>query len=196
MGIKLFSKPLGGMGSQPSTVMGNPITETGGPGKAKSIGPANTPPPVTPPWMKIALAEHALNVREIAGAAVHPRIKLYHSHTSLKATSDEVPWCSSFVNYVMDTVGFPGTHSAAARSWWTWGRPIDGAKYGAIAVLRRGGSRNPNDKGPGHVAFVIDSRPGFVILLGGNQSNAITIAEFPAGDVFGYRWPRDYPLPK
>jgi uncharacterized protein (TIGR02594 family) len=178
MGIRIFSKPLSG------------------PGKAGADGPDIAPPPSTPPWMRIALSEKALNVREIAGAAVHPRIKLYHSHTTLKATSDEVPWCSSFACFVMDTAGFKSTSNAAARSWWTWGQHITAPKYGAIAVLRRGGSRNPNDKGPGHVAFVITARPGFVTLLGGNQSDSITIQEFPVGDVFGYRWPRDYPLPK
>lgn len=49
-----------------------------------------------PEHLKIAMKE--LGVRELAGSKHNPRIIEYHKATSLKATQDEVSWCSSFVN--------------------------------------------------------------------------------------------------
>lgn len=39
------------------------------------------------------------------------------------------------------------------------------------------------------MGFVIGFEPGRVFLLGGNQSDAVTVAQYPAGRLLGYRWP-------
>lgn len=52
--------------------------------------------PASAAWMAIAEAE--LGTAEVAGTARNQRIIAYHSATSLEAKSDELPWCSSFVN--------------------------------------------------------------------------------------------------
>ena len=56
-----------------------------------------------PPWMVLAEQELARGVREYAGPAANPRIVDYHAATSFAATDDEVPWCSSFVNWCLQT---------------------------------------------------------------------------------------------
>lgn len=142
---------------------------------------------MTPPWMEIAERELARGVHEIPGPEANPRIVQYHAATSFEATSDEVPWCSSFVNYCLQHAGYEGTRSAAARSWLTWGEPIDDPRYGAIVVLARG--KNPAQ---GHVAFLTAHREedGNLLLLGGNQGNAVSIAAFGTERVLSYRWPK------
>lgn len=76
-----------------------------------------------PTWMVIAERELASGVRERPGAEHNPRIVEYHSATLLRATTDEVPWCSSFANWCLLQVFETGTWSAAARSWLAWGVP-------------------------------------------------------------------------
>ena len=36
------------------------------------------------------------------------RIIEYGQHTTLKPTSDKVPWCSDFANFIVDTAGDKG----------------------------------------------------------------------------------------
>lgn len=136
------------------------------------------------PWLDIAEGE--LGILEIEGPGDHPRIVEYHQTTTLKATDDEVPWCSSFVNWVMEQVGYQGTSSARARSWAKWGKKIKDPKPGAIVILSRG--KNP---ALGHVGFFM----GFansgrsVSILGGNQSNSVSIQNYPVSRVVSFRWP-------
>lgn len=146
-----------------------------------------------PPWLEAASKEARSGVLEIAGAEHHPRILTYHSSTTLRATADEVPWCSSFVNWCMVAVGEPGTDSARARSWLHYGVPLRVPALGCVVVLKRGGANEPGAEvvnAKGHVGFFIDEpTPGEVIVLGGNQSNQVCERTYPESRVLGYRWP-------
>lgn len=132
------------------------------------------------PWMPVALQE--LGTREVAGPGDAPRIVAYHQATALGARDDEVPWCSSFVAWVMERAGYVTTRSAAARSWQTWGVETE-PRFGAITVLERGGPAT------GHVGFWVDADASRVWLLGGNQGDAVTIAPFARTRVLSCRWP-------
>lgn len=138
---------------------------------------------IDPPWLKIAIKE--MGISEISGNKSNSRIIEYHSKTSLKATSDEVPWCSSFVNWCLDKSGFLGTNSAAARSWLSWGQRINFPAKGCVVILSRG--KNPMQ---GHVGFFLGIKNDFVSILGGNQSDSVKISNFPISSIIGYRWPR------
>ena len=152
------------------------------------------PPPVTQSsdiWM--AIAESELGQAEAAGAAQNPRIINYHATTSLRAEADEVPWCSSFVNWVMRQAGFVGTNSAAARSWLGWGTATT-ARYGAITVIQRKGQDSDEATGSAtsyHVGFLIEASSQRVRLLGGNQGDMVKISGFMLSsyDIRGFRWP-------
>lgn len=140
--------------------------------------------------LDVALQELALGVAEVPGEASNPRILLYHSHTSLKANSDETAWCSAFVNYCVDTAGLVGTHSAAARSWHdsAWGTDVTASpREGDIVVFSRsGGGAKP---GSGHVGFWIEDRGSHVTVLGGNQGNRVKRSVYPKdGDAGPYHY--------
>lgn len=139
-----------------------------------------------PKWL--ALARGEIGVHETPGAPATARIVEYDSCTSLRATSDEVPWCSSFVCWCLERAGLRSTLSAAARSWLKWGVPCE-AKVGAVVVFSRGS--NP---AAGHVA-IVNKLPeqGYVEVVGGNQGDKVSIARFPVSRVLGYRWPADVP---
>lgn len=139
---------------------------------------------VEPKWIEVARAE--IGAKETLGSKHNPRILEYHKSTLLSATTDEVPWCSSFVNWVLFQSGFKGVpRSAAARSWIGFGENIKDPKMGCIVVLSRG-----NSSISGHVGFYVgDGASGHVKILGGNQGDSVSIVEFPKSRIIACRWP-------
>ena len=139
------------------------------------------------------LARRYLGVEEIPGEEHHPLILWWHSLTTLKATADEVPWCSAFVNGIAWELDLPRTDSAAARSWLRVGKeiPLDEAKPGFdIVVFKRGGGGQPGPEvldAPGHVAFYSQHDNFFVDVLGGNQGNKVSISSYERGRILGVR---------
>lgn len=131
------------------------------------------------------IATKEIGVKEIDGSGENKRILEYHKCTTLKATSEEVPWCSAFVNWVCAQIPVPGTNNAMARSWLLWGKPVTEPMAGDIVVFSRG-----NDGVSGHVAFLAET-PGsmdlFVKVLGGNQTNSVCVQKYLRARVLGYR---------
>ena len=130
----------------------------------------------------IALKE--LGVQEHIGIAHNPRILEYHQATSLKASSDEIPWCASFVNWCLREAGLNGTNSASARSFLDWGHDVllEDAKQGDIVVFSRGS--NPT---LGHVGFYAGRTQTTINVLGGNQSNRVSLAAYPISKLLSLR---------
>lgn len=148
---------------------------------------ADRPPP---PWMDVAFSQHG--VREIPGPKANPQILAYHATTTLRATSDETPWCSAFVNWCFHRARLMGTDSARARSWLDWGVPLQRPVIGCVAVLQRP-ARGPD---AGHVALWWSHRnPQECWLYGGNQDNTVGLKAYPRIDILGFRWPSDFPSP-
>lgn len=141
-------------------------------------------------WMAIARGE--TGQREIAGSGHNARIVEYHQTTSLRARSDETPWCASFVNWSLEKTGHRGTDSAAAISWASWGDRVHGlgnAHNGDVVVIRNKAS------GQNHVGFFVSGGDGRVTLLGGNQSNQVKESSFGLGtyDIVAVRRPPAHP---
>lgn len=161
----------------------------------KGTPPAAAPPPASPnaPWMQIALAELGIHEDSLPGRH-NQRIVEYHQATSLKATTDETPWCSSFVNWVMKKAGYQGTNNALAKSWLDWGTAITQPREGAITVIKKKGASSDAATGSStgfHVAFCINVTPAHIRLLGGNQGDQVKYSNFYLSgyDIKGYRWP-------
>ena len=134
-----------------------------------------------------ALAE--FGTTEFSGEKHNSRILEYHRATTLKATTDEVAWCSSFVNWIVQQCGLVPTQSAAARSWLSWGKAIGYPVFGCIVVLDRRSKDNPN---AAHVGCFIRELDGNIFVLGGNQGNSVSISVYPKSRVLGYRVPEGY----
>ncbi len=133
-------------------------------------------------WLYHAYEE--LGVQETAGPEATARVIEYHAVTTLRATSDEVPWCASFVGWCLEKAGIRSTKSAAARSYAQWGYELKTPREGCIVVLER-----KNDPSKGHVGFYISEADGWVNILGGNQNNQVCKQAYPAARVVSYRWP-------
>lgn len=131
------------------------------------------------------LAKLEIGVKEVVGSKHNPKIIEYHATTGLAASSDEVPWCSSFVNWCITMANGVGTNSALARSWLAWGQRIEKPVVGDIVVLSRGNSLNQ-----GHVGFLADKVKiylPYIHVLGGNQSNQVNVSRQMKWNILGYR---------
>lgn len=95
----------------------------------------------------------------------------------------QTPWCAAFVEGVLASKGIKGTGSLWARSYMNFGTGTDNPKQGDIVVLQRG-----NDAQTGHVGFFAGyDDNGNVKVLGGNQSDSVSVTTFPKSHVVGFR---------
>jgi uncharacterized protein (TIGR02594 family) len=104
---------------------------------------------------------------------INPELEKYHG-SAVGVSPDDVPWCSSFVNWCLGRAFLTGTNNRAARSWHRWGCGTDSPVRGDIAVFIR-----KDASWKGHVGFYWEDDGRFVSVLGGNQSNAVSISAFP-----------------
>lgn len=130
-------------------------------------------------------ASEELGVEELAGGQHNPRVLAYHAATTSGAKVDEEAWCAAFVSFILEALKLKSTDSAWSRSYLNWGKPLEQGVRGAVVVFTR------PEAGPtkGHVAFYVSEDAEKVYVLGGNQSNKVSIAGYPKSRVLGYRGP-------
>lgn len=139
------------------------------------------------------IARRFEGLTESPGVASNPQILAMLKLDQRWPGGDEVPWCSAFVNYVAWLLNLPRSKSLAARSWLSVGTPVqwDEAKRGFdVVILQRGSGHQPGPEilqAPGHVGFFASVTSELVQILGGNQSDAVSIASFPLSRVLGFR---------
>jgi uncharacterized protein (TIGR02594 family) len=136
-----------------------------------------------PVWLTIARRE--LGQREKPGAGANVRILEYFEATRYAARSDEVPWCAAFVCWCLESANESSTRSPRAADYATWGWP-SWLVPGAVVVF---GKADPDAGGSGHVAFCAGLDGPDVLVLGGNQTNAVTLAKRPLSRIVAVRWP-------
>jgi len=145
-----------------------------------------------PPWL--AYARTLLGVREIPGAKHSPTIMgwikaLGARVLGINVTDDETPWCGTFVAHVMQRfeLGAPPV-AVRAAAWGAYGRKLNAPRLGCILVFVRPGG--------GHVGFYVGEDDTAYHVLGGNQSNAVTITRIAKGRMTEMRWPHGPALPE
>lgn len=131
-------------------------------------------------------------VKELPGAQHDPFIQWALSLCGFGPDApDETPWCSATMNALCFICGAPRTRSAAARSWLGIGSSVTvaDAQRGDIVIVKQA----DNDPGPevlnfrGHVGLFAGADAAHVYILGGNQSNSISVATFPLSRLLSIR---------
>lgn len=142
-----------------------------------------------PTW--ILEARRHIGTREIKGAQHEPKILGWWKAIFRGGIKDdETPWCAAFVGACLEAVGLQSTRFESAASYRAWGRSIDAPTLGAIVVLSRPGGA--------HVGFVVGrDLEGNLLVLGGNQGDAVNVSAFSPARLAGaaYRWPLAVPIP-
>jgi uncharacterized protein (TIGR02594 family) len=136
-----------------------------------------------PKW--IELAQREIGQREKPGLGSNVRILEYFEATRYQAPRDEVPWCAAFVCWCLESADERSTRSARAADFATWGEP-GWLVPGAVVVF---GKADPDAGGSGHVAFCAGLDGADVLVLGGNQQNAVNVARRPLARIVAVRWP-------
>lgn len=148
-----------------------------------------SPIPMTP----FLLAQKFVGLQEVVGTVHNPQVLAMLRLVDSKVSDDETPWCSAFTNYVAFLMGCSMSKSLAARSWLQVGTPVteqDARQGFHVVVLQRGTGTQPGPHviaAPGHVGFFAGFDGDNVIVLGGNQSNAVSLAKFPKARILGIR---------
>ncbi len=134
--------------------------------------------------LKIAFNE--LGTEEIVGEKHNPEVLKYAKDTKITGiTTDEIPWCSTFVNWVAWKAGLQYSGKANARSWLNIGSKVSTPEPGDVVVYWR----ESRESWKGHVGLFI----GFsndrkrVYTLGGNQGNRVSVSAYRADTVLSYQ---------
>lgn len=140
------------------------------------------------------IASRYVGLAEVPGAEDNPAILAMLRLDAGWPESDEVPWCSAFVNQVAWLLRLPRSKSLRARSWLQVGYMIgldDALPENDVVVLKQAdGDPGPDViKARGHVGFFAgwDPNRNEVYILGGNQSNRVSVSRYPGSRLLGVR---------
>lgn len=140
------------------------------------------------------LAQRFVGLAELPGVASNPQVLAMLQLDQEWPAGDEVPWCSAFVNYITWLLRLPRSKSLLARSWLAVGTgiPLSSAEVGFDVVVLSRSTVAPgpdNLSAPGHVGFFAGSIGGTqpLLILGGNQGNSVSVAQFALNRVLGIR---------
>ena len=98
-------------------------------------------------------------------------------------TDDAIPWCGLFMAVVAKRAGKLVMEGPLwTRNWAKFGKAADEAKLGDVLVFRRGESS-------GHVGLYVGEDYGAFHVLGGNQSDGVTITRIARDRCIAVRRP-------
>lgn len=140
--------------------------------------------PKQPCWVEEAYKD--IGVHEVSNEdRVHQMWRDCKLSGLAKFSAGKVPWCSGAACAWMERAGIRSPRTDGAKNWLGWGIELNEPAYGCVAVFTRSGGA--------HVGFVVgEDYNGNLLIVGGNQSNAVNIKSFAKSRVSGYRFPEGY----
>lgn len=142
------------------------------------------------PWYDEAKAH--LGLKETKGRATNAEIAKWLKQLDAKWSDDETPWCGAFVGHCVAAT-LPDEPLPAnpfgARNWAKFGVRCD-PQVGAVLVFWRESLKS----GKGHVGFYAGEDAASYHVLGGNQSDSVSVAKVPKARFVDARWPRTAPF--
>lgn len=141
--------------------------------------PASLAEPIPPLWHQIALVD-------LGTPEGSPRILDYLRAASLP---DNHPasglWCAVALSAWLRWAGCEPVAHTMARAFLTYGTRVDQPQVGDLVVLWRDSLESEK----GHVGLFVGFSGDAVQVLGGNQSDAVTVAPYPRDRILGFRRP-------
>ena len=143
-----------------------------------------------PIWLKVA--RKFIGQKEVKGIQSNPWIlSLWDTvpwiwSTVTRKDDSVLPWCGTFMRKVMVDSGIaPPRKWWSARTWSTWGISLTVPLFGCVGVMSR--------KGGGHVGIIIGrDNAGNLLVLGGNQGDAVSVAAFNPSRFTAFVWPKGH----
>ncbi len=174
---------------------GNGLTADGlaGPDTLAKLFPENSVPavdetdlPLSMPWLELAL--NLLDVKEVIGHGSNPLIIDWAAKLGLSDYhDDDIPWCGLFVAHCISSQlseeSLPN-NPLLARNWQKFGKQTSPG-LGAVLVFWRESKTSYK----GHVGLYWAEDEDAYHVIGGNQSNAVTITRIAKERLLEARWP-------
>jgi uncharacterized protein (TIGR02594 family) len=148
---------------------------SGGQPRPRTVFEGNTP------WLQVAHGE--IGQREMPGRDNNSRVMEYISavRSPQGVQDDDVDWASAFVEWTLNQTDIRGPRTMRPRDWLNWGRIVDPPQRGCIIVLDLGRLS--------HVGFYLDDVGASYKVLGGNQSDQVSISLYHRDSGLGCRMP-------
>ncbi|MEQ5183160.1 TIGR02594 family protein [Providencia alcalifaciens] len=135
-----------------------------------------------PKWIIEARKEIGASEHTDSGSKAVDQMWIDSKLRGLVGTARKVPWCAGFVNAMLERAGIKSPRKDASSSYDTFGQKLTEPKYGCVVRFSRSGG--------GHVGFCVGKTAnGSLLILGGNQSDAVNVKAFGTDRVVAYRWP-------
>ncbi|MBM7036765.1 NlpC/P60 family protein [Vibrio ulleungensis] len=142
--------------------------------------------PLALPWLHCA--HHLIGTQEVSGTGSNPTIMQWANYQQMPYyTDDDIPWCGLFVAHCVSSqlTNEPlPSMPLRARAWRTFGQQCT-PQLGAIMVFWR----ESIESNKGHVGFYWSEDDDTYHILGGNQSNSVTVAKLAKSRLLCARWP-------
>jgi uncharacterized protein (TIGR02594 family) len=159
-------------------------------------GAAATPAPqvggdTTIPLVWFEEARHLMGVHEDVGPGSNKVILNWAKDLGIDYKSDDIPWCGLFMAHCIGAT-LPDeplpTNPLGARNWSKFGKACD-PSIGAVLVFWR----ESRASGKGHVGFYNGEDRDAYHVLGGNQSDSVSIARVGKDRLLDTRQPATVP---
>jgi len=148
--------------------------------------------PFAMPWL--IEAYNLIGTQEEPGLGSNEAIIGWGKRLRINYSDDEIPWCGLFTAHCIGSQ-LPQEpmpiNPLGARNWSKFGVPCSHPQLGAIMVFWRGSP----DGWKGHVGFYWAEDKTCYQILGGNQSNSVSIARIKKERLIEPRWPKYAMLP-
>lgn len=142
---------------------------------------------VDPKWLIEAKKDIGVSEHTVEGSKAVDKMWIDSKLRGLVGTAKDVPWCAAYTNANLERAGIRSPRKDSSASYDTWGIKLSEPKYGCIVRFSRSGG--------GHVGFCVGkTTDGKLLILGGNQSDAVNIKAFSTDRVVAYRYPEGFEI--
>ncbi|WP_085025672.1 TIGR02594 family protein [Ensifer aridi] len=150
------------------------------------------PIPAEPVWMREA--RRFMGLKEVTGAASNGTIlgwaKRLGGWVAGFYTNDDIPWCglavAHWISFTLPSEPLPANY-LSALAWAKFGRQLEAPVLGAVLVFKRPGG--------GHVGLYVGEDASHFHVLGGNQSNSVSVTRIAKDRLEAIRWPATGGMP-
>jgi uncharacterized protein (TIGR02594 family) len=133
-------------------------------------------------------ARRLMGTKEVAGRGSNRVILDFATDLGIPYSGDDIPWCGLFVAHCIGAT-LPSEKLPAnplgARNWGKFGKRLNEAVEGAVLVFWRGSKTG----WLGHVGFYVCEDKDAYHVLGGNQSDEVSIARVLKNRLLSAQWP-------
>jgi len=153
-------------------------------------GAGTTPVPLAEgsllPWFEEA--KHLMGTKEVLGPKSNPEILDWAEDLDIQYSGDDIPWCGLFVAHCVGATlpqeALPA-NPLGAREWERFADSTQ-PRVGAVMVFWR----TSKQSGKGHVGFYVGEDDDAYQILGGNQSDSVSLMWLSKGRFLSAHWPK------